>query len=99
MKLSPLPITFFENIDSSLGRAHDILVSFGDIAPQPSNIVLNNFQYLITSEQDWLEVAGDSFWSSLEITTILRPIAPIITLLHEEVRGAVNFENAFEGGT
>jgi hypothetical protein len=99
MKLSPLPITFFENTDSSLGWAHDNLVFFGDIAPLPSNIVLNNCHYLITSEQDWLEVAGDSFWSSLEISGILRPIAPITTLLHDEVRGAINFENTFKGGT
>jgi hypothetical protein len=97
MKLSPLPITYFENLDSGLGWAHDNLVYFGDIAIHPSNIVLNNSQDLITSEQDWLEVAGDSFWSSIEIGTILRHIAPTLTLRHE-VPGAVNFENAFEDG-
>jgi hypothetical protein len=62
--------------------------------------VLNNFHYSIPSEQDWHEVAGDIFWRSAEILRTLRFIAvPILSLLHNELRGAVNFENASEDRT
>jgi hypothetical protein len=100
MKIFPSPITFFEITDLSWGWEHEATISFEAITLYPITTASNNFDYLIPSEQDWPEVAGDIFSRSVEILITLRFIAvPILSLLHDGLRGAVSFENAYEGVT
>jgi len=82
-----LPITLFENIDSS----RDSIIHYCDIALEVIIGVLKNPYYLITSEQDWRVLTAKMRWKGFEITRILRLIAAFAETL---LRSAITFENA-----